>query len=121
MKKLFFIIVCLFIISGCVQVNTTGIGGELANKADTDYISIIPVAEKTKAELYISVNSWVVNTFNSAESVIQFQDKDAGKVMGKYIFDHNIGSYYFRVKPTLDIDIKDGKVKVHFYNPSYDV
>lgn len=34
---------------------------------------------------YIKANEWMVESFNDAESVIQFTDKDAGVVKGKYI------------------------------------
>ncbi|MEX0598936.1 MAG: hypothetical protein WD512_20800 [Candidatus Paceibacterota bacterium] len=37
-------------------------------------------------DLYIDVNTWMVETFNSAESVIQFSDKESGIVMGRYFF-----------------------------------
>lgn len=39
----------------------------------------------TKDELYIRANQWMVRHFKSAKSVIQFQDKEAGKIMGKYL------------------------------------
>lgn len=39
---------------------------------------------KTSAENYILANEWMVETFNNAESVIQFSDKDQGIVKGKY-------------------------------------
>jgi hypothetical protein len=34
---------------------------------------------------YIKANEWMVESFNDAESVIQFTDKEAGVVKGKYI------------------------------------
>ena len=34
---------------------------------------------------YIKANEWMVTTFNNAQSVIQFSDKEAGVVKGKYI------------------------------------
>jgi hypothetical protein len=39
---------------------------------------------KTSAENYILANEWMVETFNNAESVIQFSDKEQGIVKGKY-------------------------------------
>ncbi|WP_107822016.1 DUF4468 domain-containing protein [Mangrovibacterium marinum] len=39
----------------------------------------------TKDELYVKANEWMVRSFNNAKSVIQFQDKEAGKIMGKYL------------------------------------
>ena len=38
----------------------------------------------SKNELYLKSNEWMVRNFNNAKSVIQFSDKEAGKIMGKY-------------------------------------
>ena len=34
---------------------------------------------------FVNANEWMVEVFNNAESVIQFSDKEAGIVKGKYI------------------------------------
>lgn len=34
---------------------------------------------------YVLANEWMVETFNDAESVIQFSDKESGTVKGKYL------------------------------------
>lgn len=39
----------------------------------------------TKDQLYIKANQWIVRAFKDAKSVIQFQDKAEGKIMGKYL------------------------------------
>lgn len=39
----------------------------------------------TKNSNFIKANEWMVETFNDAESVIQFTDKEAGIVKGKYV------------------------------------
>lgn len=40
--------------------------------------------ELDKNSNYIKANEWMVQNFNDAESVIQFSDKEAGIVKGKY-------------------------------------
>lgn len=40
--------------------------------------------EFDKNSNFIKANEWMVSTFNDAESVIQFTDKEAGIVKGKY-------------------------------------
>ena len=53
-------------------------------------VSELPASKKvievdgTKNELYVKANSWMVENFKSAKSVIQFSDKESGTVMGKY-------------------------------------
>jgi hypothetical protein len=39
----------------------------------------------SKNDVYVKANLWLVDIFNSAKSVIQFSDKDAGVVKGKYV------------------------------------
>lgn len=80
---------------------------------------IVEIPDNSKDELYIKANSWFVETFNSAESVIEFQDKEAGKIMGKYIFSYAEGVYTYNVKQTVDIAIKDNKVKITISNPMF--
>ncbi|MGE0930203.1 DUF4468 domain-containing protein [Peijinzhouia sedimentorum] len=41
--------------------------------------------DHSKDENYVLANEWMVETFNNAESVIQFTDKESGTVKGKYI------------------------------------
>jgi hypothetical protein len=40
--------------------------------------------DKSKNELYIAANSWMAEVFTSSKSVIQFTDKDAGVIKGRY-------------------------------------
>lgn len=49
--------------------------------------------KNSKNELFIKANQWMVNTFKSAKSIIQFQDKEDGKIMGKYILHEGVASY----------------------------
>ena len=48
---------------------------------------------KTKLNNYIAANEWMVESFNSAKSVIQFTDKEVGIVKGKYLLHHSPGVY----------------------------
>ena len=44
----------------------------------------IVIVDNTKDKLFVLANEWMVEAFKSAEDVIQFTDKDAGIVKGKY-------------------------------------
>ncbi len=46
--------------------------------------SIIEV-NGTKPELYERANEWMVKIFNNAKSIIQFQDKEEGTIIEKYL------------------------------------
>jgi len=85
------------------------------------YQNITSVSDIDKNQIYVKANSWFVETFNSAESVVEFQDKDAGKIAGKYTFSYTEGMYTYRVKQTLNVDIKDGKIRISITEPYYQV
>jgi len=112
LHKIAFVISILLVISGCAALH-----GPKAPESDKSVERIINLDGKSKDDIYISANSWFVDNFNSAESVIQFQDKEAGKIMGKYTFDVQESTYFFRIKSTLSIDIKDNKARVKIYDP----
>jgi len=98
--------------SGCA-----GQYGPKALESEKSVENIINLDGKTKDVIYINANAWFVDNLNSAESVIQFQDKEAGKIVGKYTADIQETMYIFRVKSTLSIDIKDNKAMVRIYDP----
>ncbi|MBC8397472.1 MAG: DUF4468 domain-containing protein [Flavobacteriales bacterium] len=50
------------------------------------YEGIIKVEGASTTDLYIKANEWFALAFNSANNVIQMQDKDAGKIIGKGLF-----------------------------------
>lgn len=113
-RNLFFISIILVTLNSCGTMK-----GVKATPESKQFEQIINVAGKDKNQLYVDANSWFVETFNSAESVIEFQDKEAGKILGKYIFSYNEGVYGYNMKQTVDISIKDEKVKVKIYNPLF--
>lgn len=73
---------------------------------------IYNIEGKTKAELYVSANEWMAENFVNAKSVIQYSDKEAGKIVGKYIDNSQEGSYYYTYKSVMTISFKDGRIKV---------
>lgn len=109
MKKLLILFIC--IITGCASVlpNIEPVTGEVA--------SLIVEIEDTKDNLYLKANSWAVDIFVSAESVIEFHDKESGFIKGKYIFEVVDGVYFYDVKTTITIQVKDGKAKILLVNP----
>lgn len=105
MKAIYFSITFVFlVVTSCSTTSKIPL-------ADS-YERIIEVPSLSKDQIYIRANAWFVENFNSAESVIQFQDKEAGKIMGKYRFKHKSGSYY---KNIISIDVRDNKARIKFY------
>jgi hypothetical protein len=80
------------------------------------YEKIFNIPNTAKDELYVRANEWFVNTFKSAKSVIQFQDKEAGKIMGKYRLYITIGkpvSITVGCTSIITVDVKDNRVRLY--------
>ncbi len=77
------------------------------------------MVEGNKNDLFVKANNWMVEIFTSSKSVIQFSDKEAGVVTGRYLFKDfgsatvmgeivDFGEIYALIK----IQIKDGATKI---------
>jgi len=71
---LYVIIFSLFM-QGCAAITTQSL----------PVIKVVKIADTKKNTLYVRVNNWMVDTFKNAESVIQFSDKEAGVISGRYL------------------------------------
>ena len=76
--------------------------------------NIVKVDSVSKSDLYIRASEWFAKKFNSANSVIQMQDKDAGKIIGKgniTAYGH-YGSYESGIwKFTISFASKEGRFR----------
>jgi hypothetical protein len=91
------------------------------------YTQVIDCTGKTKEQLYVLLNYWYTNTFNDSKSVIKLNDKDLGCIIGDGFISgvaaHSGGTntYVVNLRTIIKTDIKDGKVRVVYSIPSYDV
>ncbi|MDO5481644.1 MAG: DUF4468 domain-containing protein [Bacteroidaceae bacterium] len=91
------------------------------------YTQVIEAQGKTKEQLYVLINYWYTSTFNSGKAVIQLNDKDAGVIIGKGYIDgiaSHVGgsnSYKINLTPIIKTDIKEGKIRVTYTVPFYEV
>jgi hypothetical protein len=76
----------------------------------------------SKDILYSSAKSWVAKVFNDATNVIKMDDKEAGRLIVKYI--SNLETVYYQgryeivyVNYTMQIDIKDCKYRIALREP----
>ena len=78
---------------------------------------LIDSVSGTKSELYIRARAWMANTYNSSQDVLQMDDKEAGKIIGKAITTWPIKGGFGNllcespIHYTITIDIKDGKYR----------
>lgn len=96
------------------------------NKALT-FVQVINAEGKSKHELYIALNYWYTMTFNDANAVIKLNDKDLGVIIGKGYLSNIAGhaggmnTYFVSIRPVIKSEIKDGKVRVTYTVPFYQV
>ncbi len=67
--------------------------------------------DRPKDELFDLAMEWVAKTFRSAQAVIQYQDREAGKIVGKGNMAVTYVLFSYPTYFTLTIEIKDGRVR----------
>ena len=99
-------------------------GQDLPVDAETKLISytkVVDAPETSKAELYSRANEWFAKNYKSAQSVLQMQDKEAGKLVGKAICKTTLRGYDAGyVNYTISIFVKDNKYKYEVTNLYHD-
>lgn len=91
------------------------------------FVQVINADGKSKEQLYVLLNYWITHTFTDANSVIQLNDKELGRIIAKgYVksIAYHIGgsnSYDVSITPVIKCDIKDEKVRVTYTAPFYSV
>ena len=89
--------------------------------------SVDSIPNKTKEQLYVLINYWYTSTFTSGKEVIQLNDKEAGVIIGKGFVEgiatHSGGTNSYKVNlcPIIKTDIKEGKIRITYTVPYYDV
>ena len=79
---------------------------------------VIEVPNESKDALFVKANNWAVSAFNSADSVIEFSDKESGTITGKYYMRYHGASAYFwaggDVAPLtlIQVEVKDEKARI---------
>jgi hypothetical protein len=79
---------------------------------------------KTSAQNYILANEWMVETFNNAQSVIQFSDKEQGIVKGKYFlkktYQYSMGMPVGEntLSAIITIRVRDNQARIEIEPPS---
>jgi hypothetical protein len=84
---------------------------------DEHLVEIYDELNATQDELYLKANSWMIESFKDAESVIQHSDKDEGAIIGKYLMAGGVstsmyGSVDTRIYAIIDIRVKDNRAKI---------
>lgn len=71
----------------------------------------------TKNELYTKAKIWITDAFKSAKDVIQMDDKDAGRIVARGVFQSPVKGMwgtplYDYINFKITIDVKDNKYRI---------
>jgi type IV pilus biogenesis protein CpaD/CtpE len=80
---------------------------------------IVAVEDTSKNDLYLRANDWMVDTFNNADSVIQFSDKEGGVISGKYRMGVVDSVSNTTVNATIKIKVKDNAAKMDLISEDF--
>lgn len=110
MKKLNIIVLVVFtlLLASCTTIKTSEVKG---------VTKVIEVSGASKDELFVKASSWLVDAFNSAKSVIQFSDKEAGVIKGKYRITFPQFLETGECEATFTVECKDGKCRLIIDDP----
>jgi hypothetical protein len=105
--------------------NTTNF--PLNEAGEIEYTEVVQVDGVSANELYVRAKEWLALTFVSSKSVIQLEDKEAGKIIGKGISEIFASPFsgertysYGYIEFTLEIQVKEGRCKYKISNISHD-
>lgn len=115
-KKCLCLLLCTVVFSSCASLT-----GAKAPEEQRSYEQICEFEGQSKDDLFVKVNTWFVDAFNNPKSVIQYSDKEAGKIMGKYAFEYSEGVYTYAVLQTMSVDVQDGRIRLLIRDPQYKV
>ena len=107
----------VFLLTSCLSVPS--IHGDKADPADRSMQVTGDVEGKAAPDLYAAAGVWFADAFNSAEAVIEYQDKDAGVIAGTFNFSYMESVYELLVRSDIKVEVKDSRYRVTFNNPRY--
>lgn len=91
----------------------------LNEAGEIEYSEVVQVSDVAANELFVRAKEWIALTFNSANHVIQMDDKEAGKLIGKgrseiftsHPYSENRIVSYGHIDYTIEIQTKEGRYK----------
>lgn len=112
MKKLLFTAALIF--SACVCFSQQSAVEVIVSEFPT-YQGVVSVPGVSRADIYSRAKAWVATAYNSAQDVIQLDDKESGRLIVKgntIVPMRSLGMEFgMRVHNTLTIEARDGRFR----------
>ena len=101
----------------------------LNDEGELKLTKVFGFKDQTKSELYHKVLAWISSVALGMDSAVQIADEDKGQIvtncclsyMGSYIHISGRKAYSASIKPLLQFDFKDGKVRYIYTLKSYEI
>tara|TARA_R110001583_G_scaffold34551_2_gene115902 strand:- start:5060 stop:5572 length:513 start_codon:yes stop_codon:yes gene_type:complete len=112
------------IVSGCA-------GMQPISEADLTFNAVFEVQDAPRDKIFTATNIWIAENFRSAKSVIEYENKEEGTLIGNGVIPYPCSGLDCVVKAnwsvpfTMRVDMKDQKFRLTFSNirlswpPSY--
>ena len=97
------------------------IGQELTLDETETYSNqqVIEIDDQTTDKLFDKAMEWIALNYKSAQDVIQYSDKESGKIICKGNFSTNLFMKSGWIRHTLTIEFKEGRYRQTYSNFSY--
>ena len=120
-KNLFLCCILILTLQGCAS--------SLISAKPIEINEVVSVPNQTKIEIYTKARQWFTNYFISGESVIDYEDKESGTIIGKGVAENGNINYVVpsRINYKIKVDTKDNKMRVsvnlinYTQHTSYDI
>lgn len=115
MRKLSLVLGSVIALSGCATMYTPD-----TRQPMDKYEKVVEIPNTRQELIYEGSRQWIAKSFNSANAVIQYQDKATGTVIGKGNIAYPCTGVYCMssskpmLKFTMQVDSKDNKARVSF-------
>jgi hypothetical protein len=80
------------------------------------YKAVIKIPKATSEQIYSKIRAWMANIYNSANNVLQMDDKASGTLIAKGVFSYPNLHYPSFVKYILTVNIKPEKFRITITN-----
>lgn len=114
MKKLFLIFAFV------IALYPTSAKSKKAKEQSFEVQKVIEVPGVSKDDLYVLANSACVEMFRNAEAVIQFSDKSAGIIKGRFTISNVFYAlFYYDYAVAVTVEVKDGRCRLTLSDITY--
>ena len=114
MKNILILIITLFI-SNSIMAQDKLLGILPLKEGKVTYTDVVQLQGVTKEEMYNRVKHWFIDTYNSSNDVIQFDDKEHGEIIGKGCF-RTVWNLRFYTSQSMNVW---KTIKIQFKNDSF--